>query len=411
MRELLVVSHCRVADERGDRVGGLVDIVVSDGVIVDITPAGRAHGGGHVATELKADGATVVPGLINMHDHLGLAHPGTREERAVAGESREQSLTRMASNASKALRVGVTTLRLLGEKDGLDIALKNSISDKNIVSPRLWIAAAPLDYVGGGRDSVGAVECASVDEYRQVAEQQVQRGADLLKLMMSGGGASGDLERVGLAFDEFDAVRSVARRSGIRMAVHTAAVPHPIMDSLIDDGVDSLEHCYLMGDKMIDRCIVNKILLVMTPLVSRSPEYLRAIELPQVMIETMNQTGEKHWKAIVAAVRRGAMLALGTDFHSHLNLHGTSAAVRELELYEEAGADPKTLLAISSRNGASWLGVEGRLGLVEEGFDADLLVLDENPLSSGAAAFRSIRHVISRGAMFEPSAAEGPIGR
>jgi imidazolonepropionase-like amidohydrolase len=80
-------------------------------------------------------------------------------------------------------------------------------------------------------------------------------------------------------------------------------------------------------------------------------------------------------------------------------LNGAPAPVRELELYEEAGADPVMLLEIGSRNGASWLGEDERLGLVEEGFEADLLVLDGDPFVLGAAAFRQLRHVISKGTL------------
>jgi imidazolonepropionase-like amidohydrolase len=92
----------------------------------------------------------------------------------------------------------------------------------------------------------------------------------------------------------------------------------------------------------------------------------------------------------------------------HLEFGGTWAPVRELEVYEEAGADPRTILALASRNGAAWLGCDHELGLVEEGFLADVLVLGENPLDAGASAFRGLRHVIAGGEAFEPRPAEPP---
>jgi imidazolonepropionase-like amidohydrolase len=344
---------------------------------------------------------TVVPGLINMHEHLSVVHPGTHEEQEFANETGPECLQRMTRNAEGALRVGVTTLRLAGEKDGLDIELRASIAARQVAGPRIWTAAQPLDYFGGGRSFVGAIECLTVDDYRRVAKEQIERGADYLKVMLSGGVAGDGADTVGLSIEQFEAVRLVARESRVRIAVHTAATPHPIMDRLVDDGVDSLEHCYLMDAALLQRCVSRGILLVLTPLVSRSPEYLEEIGVAPRTIEQMEQAGEAHWRIVRSAVEANARIALGTDLHSHVVLHGATAPVRELELYEEAGAAPEMLLSIASRNGASWLGVGERLGLVEEGFEADLLVLEANPFRSGAAAFRALRHVISRGALVE----------
>jgi imidazolonepropionase-like amidohydrolase len=248
------------------------------------------------------------------------------------------------------------------------------------------------------------VECSSADDFRRSAREQLARGADFLKVMLSGGAASSEPGTVGMAIEEFEAVRRVARESAVRIAVHTAAIPHPIMSRLVEDGVDSLEHCYLMDDELLARCVDSGTLLVLTPLVSSSPEYLEELGLGRSAIERMGAVGQTHWRVVRSAVASRALIALGTDIHSHVRLHGTSAVVRELELYEEAGAGPDMLLEIASRNGASWLGESERLGLVEEEYLADLLVLDENPFRSGASAFRALRHVISGGVLVRPDA-------
>jgi imidazolonepropionase-like amidohydrolase len=299
-------------------------------------------------------------------------------------------------------------MRLVGEKSATDMRVRAALASKRIDGPRLWTAGAPLDYKGGHGTTVGGLEGDSPDQFEQFARDQVDAGADLIKLMICDGGAGKDLATVQFTEEEFGAVRAVAREAGLRMALHTAAVPHPIMDQVLEDGVDSLEHCYLVPDDLLQRFIERDILLVMTPLVGRSPEYFERIELPQDMTDRLTEAGKTHWKAICLAVERGARLALGTDFHSHLDFGGTWAPVRELEVYEEAGADATTILALASRNGAAWLGLGDELGLVEEGFRADLLVLEENPIESGASAFRGLRHVIADGAVFEPRPPEQP---
>jgi imidazolonepropionase-like amidohydrolase len=404
--EILILRECLAADERGSRPE-TVDIVVHDGRIAEITSAAAGRNGSTVR-ELRVGGGTVVPGLVNMHEHLSNAHPGTTEERSIAGEDEVGRALRMAGNALKALRAGVTGMRLVGEKSATDIKVRDALATKRIVGPRLWTAGAPLDYKGGHGGTVGGLEGDSPAEFQSFAQAQVDAGVDLIKLMICDGGAGKDLATVQFSEEEFGAVRAVARGAGLRMALHTAAVPHPIMDQVLEDGMDSLEHCYLVPEELLQRFIEREILLVMTPLVGRSPEYFERIELPQDMTDRLTEAGKTHWKAICLAVEKGARLALGTDFHSHLEFGGTWAPARELEVYEEAGADPRAILALASRNGAAWLGCDHELGLVEEGFLADLLVLDENPIETGAKAFRSLRHVIADGTVFEPRPAEPP---
>ena len=408
MDEVLVIKDCRAVDERGDR-DGLVDIVIEGGRIAEIRSARKA-GIPKGAREYPGAGATVVPGLVNMHEHLGNAHPGTLEEEAIAGEDDTARVVRMAGNAQKALRVGVTTLRLVGEKGGLEVRVRDGIEMGLIEGPRIRTAGAPLDFRGGHGGTVGALEGESAEEYGRLAREVIDSGADLLKLMICGGGAGQDLDNVRMPLEDFQAIRAAARQAGLRMALHTAAIDHPIMDVLLDDGVDSLEHCYRLPDHVLERCLAQDILLVMTPLVGRSPEYFQTIRLAPDMVENLNQAGKSHWPAIRKAVEKGARLALGTDFHSHLEFGGTSAPVRELEVYEEAGVEPTALLSLASRNGASWLGLGDQLGLVEEGFLADLLVLEESPLETGASAFRSMRQVIARGQLYETRPPELPPG-
>jgi imidazolonepropionase-like amidohydrolase len=199
-----------------------------------------------------------------------------------------------------------------------------------------------------------------------------------------------------MSFDEFDAIRVVARANGLGMAVHTAAVEHPIIEALVDDGIDTLEHCYAAPDSILDRCVAQEMLLVLTPLVTQHESYFRAIGLPEEMIAEISAESDRHWGVVKTAVAKGARLALGTDFHSHLALEGTWAVVRELELYADAGAKGPDLLAIASRNGAEWLGIGDEVGLVEEGYVADLVVVDGNPLES-AAAFRKLSRVVAEG--------------
>jgi imidazolonepropionase-like amidohydrolase len=314
----------------------------------------------------------------------------------------------MAGNAIKGLRAGVTTMRLVGEKDGLEFRVREAIETRLIDGPRLFTAGSAFDFRGGHGWVVRSLEGDTPDQYRELASEQIGLGVDLLKVMISESGSSPDRDDVKMSLEDFNAIRTAARDAGLRLAVHTAATEHPIIDQLIEDAVDSLEHCYSIPDQLLQKAVSKKLLLVMTPLVCRASEYFKAIELPEEMLAGLEQMSETHWSAVMRAVASGAALALGTDIHSHIHIDGTWAVVRELELYEEAGATPSMLLAIASRNGASWLGQQEELGLIEEGYLADLLILDKNPLRQGASAFREIRHIVAGGTVLAPRAPEPP---
>jgi imidazolonepropionase-like amidohydrolase len=393
LSESLIIRNCIAADARGAR-DDYCDLLVHDGRIAEITAAGAARD--EDARVVDTAGGTVVPGLVNMHEHLSFAHPHSSESAAIEGESPLDRVLRMAGSARRGVGAGVTTMRIVGEFEGFEQAVRNAIRRGHLTGPRLFTAGAPLTYSGGHGASVGALEGGSAELCRQLAQNEVAAGVDLLKLMISSGIAGGNVEQVRMSFEEFDAIRSVARASGLRMAVHTAAVEHPIVEALVDDGVDTLEHCYTAPDAILDRCVSRGMLLVLTPLVTQHEGYFRAIGLPDHMIAEITAESDRHWGVVRTAVAKGARIALGTDFHSHLELEGTWAVVRELELYAEAGVTGRDLLALASRTGAEWLGIADDVGLVEEGYVADVLVLDGNPLD-GVGAFRKLRRVVAGG--------------
>jgi imidazolonepropionase-like amidohydrolase len=399
MNASLTVANCAVADARGRR-SDYCDVVIQDGRIAEIADAGAGRAPDADTPTLDAGGAFVVPGFVNMHEHLSFAHPHSSESAAIEGEGPLDRVLRMAGSARRGLGAGVTTMRIVGEFESFEQAVRRAIRSGQLVGPRLFTAGAPLTYAGGHGGSVGANEGGSPEAAARNAEHEVEAGVDLLKLMISSGIAGGNVEVVRMSFDEFDAIRDVARANGLRMAVHTAAVEHPIVDALVADGVDTLEHCYTAPDSILDRCVENQMLLVLTPLVTQHEGYFRAIGLPDGMIAEITAESDRHWGVVKTAVAKGARIALGTDFHSHLELEGTWAVVRELELYADAGVRGADLLAVSSRNGAEWLGLGDEVGLVEEGYVADLVLVDGDPLED-VRAFRRLRRVVAEGVQHE----------
>jgi imidazolonepropionase-like amidohydrolase len=392
---LVVLRNCILADARGTR-DDYCDVIIEGERIAEITSVGTAQSVTGAQTSIDVGGGSVIPGLVNMHSHLSFAHPRSSESAAIQDEDVPGRILRMSGNARKALGAGVTTMRLVGEFDGYEVAIRSAITKGHLEGPRIFTAGEPLTYTGGHGAAVGALEGGSAQELRHLAEESVGRGVDLLKVMISSGIAGGNVEVVRMTEEGFLAIREVARAAQLRLAVHTAAVDHPIIHTLISDGVDTLEHCYTAPPQIIDECVDRQMLLVLTPLVTQSEPYFRAIGLADDMIAEISGESERHWNVVCEAVGKGAKLALGTDFHSHLEIGGTWAVMHELELYHQAGVSPLGLLAIGSHNGATWLGLGDEVGLVEEDYVADLLVLDGNA-AEDASAYRNLRTVLAKG--------------
>jgi len=113
VNESLIVRNCVTADARGAS-SGYCDVVIRHGRIAEITDSGAGRSPDGSTRTIDAAGAFVVPGLVNMHEHLSFAHPRSAESAAIEGESALDRVLRMAGSARRGLGAGVTTMRLVG---------------------------------------------------------------------------------------------------------------------------------------------------------------------------------------------------------------------------------------------------------------------------------------------------------
>src|SRR3954466_3895432 len=146
MNGSLIVKNCLAADARGARPD-YCDIVVVDGRIAEITRTGA--GSASSARTIDAAGGSVVPGHVNMHEHLSFAHPHSSESAAIEGEGPLDRVLRMAGSARRGLGAGVTTMRIVGEFEALEQSVRKAIREGHLAGPRIFTAGAPLTYSGG----------------------------------------------------------------------------------------------------------------------------------------------------------------------------------------------------------------------------------------------------------------------
>ncbi|TCO45267.1 metal-dependent hydrolase family protein [Actinocrispum wychmicini] len=391
----------------------LVDCTVFDGAAsvtdqgVWISADGTIRAVGHVDDVLtEARGARfvdlagdyVLPGLVNMHVHLGLGLPGDLADSVHRSNLAELVLL-MADSARRTLRSGVTTVRLVGESRYADFALRKAINAGAVDGPRIFTAGHALCCTGGHGWDADALEADGADGFRRATRQQIRAGADLIKVCISGG-IAGEHERIDtpqLGDDEMAAVIGVAHDWDRKVTAH--AGPSEAIRRAIELGLDCVEHGYELTPEVTRLMAERDVWYVPTIVVSRCKEFFEANRVPTWMIDRALAAGPRHWESLQNAIRDGVPMALGSDMPPHAPFDGTTATVRELEFMVEAGMPTLAALRAATSRPAEWLGAQDRIGAVEAGKQADLIVLRADP-TRDISALRTLHLVMKGGAVY-----------
>lgn len=350
------------------------------------------------AEVIPARGKWILPGLMNLHVHLGIALPG-RDAANAAGESDAALALRMASNARQAVRAGITTVRLVGDRAHADLALKRAIDRGDAEGPRIFSAGQVIIPTGGhGSPEEGAIEADGPAEFRKAARGEIKAGAEWIKIAISGGIADerGAIAAAHMTLDEIEAVTDVAHRLGAKVAAHSGS-PAATTDA-VKAGVDCIEHGYVLPDAVLRQMVEAGTWLVPTIVVSRaeSKEFYDKIGVPGWFMERVAVIGRQHWTSLQAAIKAGVHIAVGTDMLPSEPLGGTTATVREIEYYVEAGMTPVQALRAATIEPARLLGIADRVGKIGTGNLADLIAVDKDPTRE-ISALRTITLVVKGG--------------
>lgn len=348
------------------------------------------------AIVVPMNGRWLIPGLMNMHVHLGLKLPGASGD-ALINETDPQQALRMASNACRSLLAGTTTLRLVGEDHGNDFALKAAIERGEVPGPRIWTAGEIIVATGGH----GSLQVDGPYAMAQAARAQIKQGATWIKTAVSGGIAThiGGIEDAPMTDAEISTLIEVAHRNGVKVTAHNGSSQAALQ--AIKFGIDGFEHGYHLNDEVLRLMKQKGIWLVPTIVVSEAGalEFYRKIGSPPWYLERVTSTGRDHWAMLQKAIRLGVPIALGTDQFPFEPNGGTVATLREAELYVDAGMTPLQALQAATTQPAKMLGAEAELGRIKVGQYADIVALRGDPLQD-IKALRSLDFVMKGGEIF-----------
>ena len=400
-----VVIHAgTLLDGVTDAPRSKVSVVIRDDRITAVEPGFVTPAGAEI---IDLSGQTVMPGFIDCHVHIA----GNLPSRVNATENwlTHSALDRAFDGAvfvRAMLQQGFTSARDVGGGDDT-VAVRNAITAGKIAGPRLWVSLEPLGPTAGHGDprsgldpglshpgwSNGIVN--TPDEARLRVREHRRRGADLIKIMPSGGIAStGDNPRQQLMTDdEMRVAVETAHSLGLKVAAHT--YPAGAIEAAVRAGVDSVEHGSFATAQTFALMKKHGTYLVPT-LTVFEVYYLAARDHPELLTpgtapkELANDPLPK--KNFPLAVKSGVKIAYGSDI-------GEGDHTMEFGLMIAGGLTPMKALFAATRSAADLLGAADQIGSIQPGRYADLVATSGDPLAD-PAQFTHVDFVVKGGIVY-----------
>jgi imidazolonepropionase-like amidohydrolase len=398
----------QLLDRPGRPARGPSTIVVSGGRIAEVRDGHVPAPAGAALIDL-AD-RYVLPGLIDSHVHLDSDAGGTAGmiERLTTGDA--AAAFRGVANARKTLDAGFTTVRNLGGPPAI-LALRDAIRDGIVPGPRILDAAASLSGTSGHGDATLSLReelhpaipqdnlCDGAEACRRAVRLQIRRGADVIKMLVTGGVNSPIGAGLGRQMfdDEVKAIVDTAHMYGKKVAVHAHGADG--INAALAAGADSIEHGTLLDDESIR--LFKRGGAWYVPTLSTVNGYLERIAAnpnaypPEVRAKIDWRIGITG-KALQKAVPAGVRIAFGTD--AGVSKHGRNAD--EFELMVRHGMTPTAALEAATVGAADLLGLAGEIGTIEPGKRADIIAVAGDPIRD-VTVLKRVPFVMAAGKVFK----------
>jgi imidazolonepropionase-like amidohydrolase len=379
-----------------------LDVVVEGGRVARLTSPTSP---GSSEADIDVSGLFLIPGLIDCHVHLVMRGEDP-DPSANASRSDEEIRASAAGAAERTVLGGVTTVRDVGGWNHVEMAVRDDIEKGKRPGPRLVLAGRLLSvpteavaYYPGMYEVVSGVQAVAA-----AARRQLDRGADMIKVMATGAMLSPEGEDAAatqLTEDEMRAAVDAAERAGGHVAAHAHA--RDGVRSAVEAGVRSIEHGTFADPATLELMAERGVFLVPTfsawtslrddrHLVEAMPAHLRA---------RLAGAHGVHAEMVREAVRLGVRVAMGTDAGTPGNHHGANA-MECVAMVEEGSMTPGASLRAATLDAARLLGRDYELGSIEPGKLADVVGVQANPLED-IRALTDVAFVMKGGTIAKPA--------
>ena len=403
-----ILTNCTIIDCTGNPPMENATVVIEDNKISRLQQGAYQETAGKREMRLfDLEGGYVLPGLWNAHAHLSDLIPDPRniQENELVGAA----AIRSGRTAMDALRAGFTGLRLLGERDYLDVAWRDAFNTGVFLGPRLFIAGILITATGGHcwePKGTGSIQIDGPDEMRKAVRENLKHNVDWIKII--------DTE---LLPDEIKAAVDVAHQRGKRVCAHSGA---PSTKISIQTGVDCIDHAYNLDEETVELMAEHDVFYVPTLTINLDDHFIRMRE------ERLAETGIQQSRYVIEGRIKVSASEGRTPEFARRQVEGFQKAVEagikicpgpdanpmeefgylEIEQMVLFGMTEIQALIASTRTSADLCGVVDRLGTVEEGKLADLIVVSGNPLEN-ISNIRKLKLVFKDGNLVDMNQQEG----
>ena len=371
----LAIQHVRLIDGTGHTIERATILIRGSKIVA--AGSSRTTTIPKGVTRLNGRGLTVIPGLIDCHVHLCLG--GEPDVVAtVESESPSMTLLKSARHARQTVESGFTTIRDVGSRDHSIFVLKAAIEAGILPGPRIVGAGLAICMIGGHARFIGQ-EVEGVEQVQRAVDAQLAAGAGVIKVIASGGvltpGTSPDQAQ--MTMDELTAAVATARRAQKKVAAHAHGATG--MKNAIRAGVHSIEHATLLDDEAGELMKQHGVYMVPTlSALSTTAAGRPGCGIPASALDKARAMTKRHQASFKKAHQSGLCIAMGTDAGTPFNYHGENA--QELERMVAFGMNPMEAILASTAAAARLIGIHDTVGTLTRGRQADLVILDGNPL-------------------------------
>ncbi|MEW4467714.1 amidohydrolase family protein [Parasphingorhabdus sp. JC815] len=386
---------------------GPATIIVQDGKIIDVRSGSNVPSApdNHVTIVDMSD-KTVMPGLIDLHVHLTGDPGGDFWKRTT--QPTEWGVVVGAKNALLTAKAGFTTVREAGSSQYSAFSLRKGTAEGLVPGPRIIAAGPALAIVGGHGDTTGFTEdindalssgysCTGAVECAEKVRKASRAGSDIIKITATGGVLSQQGRGLEAHFTdaEMTSIADTAHSLGLKVMAHAHGARG--IEAAARAGIDTIDHGTFADEAALKAMKENGAALVPTLMAFQgvSEGLGKGIYTPVVenkIRETLGRVG----KAVTMAKKMGVPVAFGTD--AGVFDHGRNA--EEFALMVSHGLTAREAVASATTLAAKILGMEGQIGRIANGYSADLIAFDGNPLED-VTVLENIDWVMVRGRVID----------
>jgi imidazolonepropionase-like amidohydrolase len=403
-----VLTNCNVIDCTGSPVQKNMTIIITGNRITEISDRTyQRHSDENNLRTIDLEGAYVLPGFWDNHSHISDIHPDVKN--TLAYEPVLPAVIRAGRMAMDALQRGITTLKMVAERDYLDVAWGKAFDAGVFVGPRIISSGPSISSTHGDAYAPpypGGIQVNGPDEIRKAVRENIRRGAKIIKIQAN------VLNR-----DEIQSAIETAHSFGIPVTAHSSEKAARIAVEL---GIDCIEHGYGLSDETIQLMAAKGTFYDPTIVCNLSAEYIaeREQKIAELGLNETNEIIEGRTKVafidertpsfalnqrniLRKAVKAGVRVLTGGD--------GTpigEQVLLEIEQQVLSGLTELQVLINATRNSADMMGMLDDIGTVEKGKLADLIILEDNPLEH-ISNIRKLKMVIKDGKIVSLAKDEG----